>query len=153
MLPENYIDTIVLMANRLMQNDSALAKDKAIEKAIQNYFEGIMELGHKLATVKKELGDENWQLFIEKLANKPTTEDLQANYNSLLANKELLDGVTNTELELSVEYEGASLQRIFPAGTKIKLSKTIWENGHNYVEVWTAPNSVDYTLRQNVLVF
>lgn len=151
MEPKNYIDTIVLMAHRLMVENPALQENEAIEKATQNYLDGLIEFGEKLAAIKEELVKEDWQLFIKTLASKKTSEELQFLYDQMLVNNQLLDGMTITELGLSVEYEGMNVQRTFPAGTKIKISKDIWDEGNDYVEVWAAPNSVDYTLRQNIL--
>lgn len=153
MQQEDYLDTITLMAYRMLCENPSMSDSEAIRKAIENYWSNLLSFAKKIVAIQKELGEENWQIFKSIFENKKTLEQIEADYNEMLASDKLIDGITTTEVELSIEYEGTVMQKTFPPGTHIKISKDIWETPGEYIEVWTTPRCVDYTTRQNVLAF
>lgn len=153
-MQNEYIDTIVLMAYKLQVENPDLTDDEAIKTSIQNFLDSQAELVNKLNQIKEKLGKEDWQKLIEIFTdNKKSPDELATIYQKMLASNQLINGVTTSTLELSVDYEGASIFRVFPAGTKVKISKHSWQEQLEFIEIWTSPKSVDYCLRGNILAY
>lgn len=151
-MTNDYLDTIAIMAHKLMSNNPSLAESDAIKEAMENYLNAQIDFGQKLAEIKERLTSQEWDEFVDILSANKTEADLHANYNQMLENSELVDGITTGELELCSEHEGTKITKLFPAGTRIKISRGIWEDKTNeLVEVWTAPGQVDYARREEVL--
>lgn len=152
-MTSDYLDTIAIMAHKLMSNNPDLAESDAIRQAMENYLNAQIDFGQKLAEIKEKLNPEEWNEFTSIISGKKTSVDLHADYNQKLENSELVNGITTGDLELSCEHEGSKVIKLFPAGTHIQISRAIWEDKTNeFVEVWTAPGQVDYALREEVLV-
>jgi hypothetical protein len=95
------------------------------------------------------------------MAKRPSPEELETRYNEMLATQQLRDAIAKrcceaqiatADLELMVEHEGLQVPTMFPAGTNVKVTREFWDDNNEFIEVWTKPNCVDYTLRQNVFV-
>lgn len=142
---------ILLGAHQLLQENPTLTEDKAFGVAAQKYYEAQIELGRKLTTFKECLGDE-WAQLVVMMAKRPSPEELETRYNEMLATQKLRDAIATADLELMVEHEGLQVPTMFPAGTKIKVTREHWDDNNEFIEVWTAPNCVDYTIRQNIFV-
>lgn len=152
LMQEEYIDTITLMAYKLKLENPTLTDQEAIQAANKEFINSQIELAKQLNCLREKLGEENWQEIVKIFTQKKKTpEELTASYNKMLAENKLINGITITSLELTTEYEGINIYKIFPPGTKVKISKDIWEQNLEYIEIWTSPNSIDYCLRQNVL--
>lgn len=152
-MTSDYLDTIALMTHKLMSDNPELAESDAIRQAMENYLNAQIDFGQKLAEIKEKLSLKEWNEFTNIISGKKASADLHANYNQMLENLELVDGITTGELELGSEHEGKKITKLFPAGTRIKISRGIWEDTTNeLVEVWTAPGHVDYARREEVLV-
>ncbi|NJN07512.1 MAG: hypothetical protein HC815_05795 [Richelia sp. RM1_1_1] len=151
-MQEGYIETIALMAYKLKLENPSLTNDEAIEISVESFFNSQIELAKQLVQIKNKIGEQSWQELVKIFSQrKKSPKELKVIYNRMINENNLIDGITITSLELSVEYEGTNIPRIFPPATKVKISKDIWDKNLEYIEVWTSPNSVDYCLRQNVL--
>ncbi|BDA76077.1 hypothetical protein CAL7716_102430 (plasmid) [Calothrix sp. PCC 7716] len=147
-----FLNIIASIAHNLMGRNPELKEASAINQATKEYFNEQIELWEKLRQIKHSLGEQEWENFVTSFnGGAKTPEQLLDIYNTMIDSNEFINGITVDDIKLVVEKEGTFTQTILPAGSKVKISRAHWDNTYQFIEIWSAPDCVDYTLRQNVL--
>ena len=153
-MQEEFIDIITLMACKMQLENPKLTNDEAIQASLESFYNSHIELKERLTKLKERLSKNDWKTLVEIFTSEnKTPELLEASYNEKLNNNQFIDGSTIIPLRLLVEHEGTSIYHLLPAGTKVKITKDIWKQKLDFIEVWTSPKSVDYCFRENVLAY